>query len=227
MIGLGYANTLISCINKIMSLDFHYLQASRFFEYGTYTLFIDENKKMSPLRREVSLFDALCHPPSQSIRDLHSKNYASAESYFGASLERSLDPTLKSPFRDMIIDQWAETYDIVNRLNVGPKSAHFAMQPPGSFWKKHIHSTDCKQTLTFCYGFTEQAIEADNPSRFVVDNGVEHEFVYPSNRFYFTFRDNLAHRSISNEWRFFWIYDFDQHVEVPESDFIEMPIRFD
>jgi hypothetical protein len=227
MTGLGYASTLIVYINKIMSLDFSYLRSSRFFEYGTYTLFIDENKKMSALQRDVSLFDALCYPPSYSIRDLHSKNYASAESYFGASLERSLDPTLKFPFRDMIIDQWAETYDVVNRLKVRPKSVHFAMQPPGAFWNKHIHSVDCNQTLTFCYGFTEQAIDADEPSGFIVDNGTEHRFVYPDDKFYFTFKGNLAHRSISNEWRFFWIYDFDQHIEVPDSDFIQMPINFD
>ena len=226
MIGLGCANTLRSYINKIMPLDFHYLRSSRFFAGGTYVVALDEHKVMSAQQREVSLFDALCHP-SSSIRDLHSKNYASSESYFGASLERALDPTVRSPFKDIIIDQWAETYNVIDKLGVAPKSVHFAMQPPGAFWKKHIHSVDCKQTLTFCYGFAEQAIDSDKPSRFVVDNGVEHEFVYPSNKCYFTFRGNLAHQSVSNEWRFFWIYDFDQHIEVPESDFIEMPIRFD
>ena len=226
MIGLGCASTLTSYINKIMSLDFNYLRASRFFEYGAHTLTVDENKKMSALRRDVALFDALCYLTPQTIRDLHLKKYASAESYFGASLERSLDPTVKSEFKDMIVDQCAETYDVVNKLNVRPKAVHFAMQPPGAFWKKHTHSVDCKQTVTFSYGFSEQAITSDEPSRFIVDNGKEHEFVYPSNKFYFTFRDNLAHKSISNEWRFFWIYDFDQYVDVEASEFTQMPITF-
>ena len=75
--------------------------------------------------------------------------------------------------------------------------------------------------------FTEQAISADNHSRFIVDNGTEHSFVYTGNRFYFTFKDNLKHQSISNEWRFFWIYDFDQYIDIPNSDFTEMPIIID
>lgn len=224
MTGLGYVNTMKVYINKIMSLDFHYLQSSRFFQFGSYSLEFDENKECFVQKREVSLFDALWYPPSYSISDLHSKEYASSEGYFGASLERALDPTVKLPVRNTIVNQWNETYNTVNKLNVSPKVVHFAMQPPGALWNKHTHSVNCKQTLTFCYKFDEFAISNDEPSRFVVDNGTEHSFVYPGNRFYFTFKDNLKHQSISNEWRFFWIYDFDQYIDVPDSDFIEMPI---
>jgi len=211
-------------INKIMSLDFQYLQSSRFFQFGSYSLEFSENKEGSAQKRNISLFDAFWYPPTYSISDLHSKNYVSSEGYFGASLERALDPTVKLSVRNTIVNQWNETYNVVNKLNVSPKAVHFAIQPPGALWKKHTHSINCKQTLTFCYGFTEQAISGDNPSRFVVDNGTEYSFVYPGNRFYFTFKDNLKHQSISNEWRFFWIYDFDQYIDVPDSDFIEMPI---
>jgi hypothetical protein len=227
MIGLGCASTMKAYINKIMSLDFHYLQSSRFFQLGSYSLEFNENKEGFAQKREVSLFDAFWYPPLYSIFDLHSKEYASSEGYFGASLERALDPTVKLSVRNTIVNQWNETYNVVNKLNVSPKAVHFAIQPPGASWKKHTHSTNCKQTLTFCYMFTEQAISGDNHSRFIVDNGTEHSFVYPSNRFYFTFKDNLKHQSISNEWRFFWIYDFDQYIDIPNSDFTEMPIIID
>jgi hypothetical protein len=224
MIGLGCASTMKAYINKIMSLDFHYLQSSRFFQFGSYSLEFNENKEGSAQKREVSLFDSLWYPPSYSISDLHSKNYVSSEGYFGASLERALDPTVRLPVRNTIVSQWNETYNIVNKIKVRPKAAHFAMQPPGADWKKHDHSTNCKQILTFCYKFDEFAISNNEPSRFIIDNGIEHTFIYPNNKFYYTFRDNLFHKSISNEWRFFWIYDFDQYIDVPDSDFIEMPI---
>jgi hypothetical protein len=85
---------------------------------------------------------------------------------------------------------------------------------------------DCKQTLTFCYTFNDHAIEGPSDSKFIVDNGIEHEFIFPKDKFYFTFCDNLPHKSISNEWRFFWIFDFDQYINIPTIDFVEMPIKF-
>ncbi len=208
-------------------LDFHYLRVCKFFETGQYSFSLDNDGKLHVQKREVSLFDAHCYPSPHSIRALHEKKYQTSEAYLGASLSRALDSTVKETVRTAIIDQWAETYDIVNRLNVEPNSVHFAIQPPGAEWNKHNHSIDCKQTLTFCYTFNEYAIEGQGESKFVVENEIEYDFIFPKDKFYFTFRNNLLHKSISNEWRFFWIFDFDRYIDIPASDFVEMPIKFE
>lgn len=207
-------------------LDFHYLIVSKFFETGQYSFSLNDEGNLIVQKREVSLFDAHCSPSSQTIRRLHEKTYQTSEAYLGASLSRALDSTVKQSVRTAIINQWAETYDIVNQIDTEPSSVHFAIQPPGAEWNKHTHSIDCKQTLTFCYTFNEYAIDGSEQSRFVVENEIEHDFIFPKDKFYFSFRDNLPHKSISNEWRFFWIFDFDRYVDIPSSDFIEMPIRF-
>lgn len=224
MTGLGYNNDLIKYMeNKI---DFSYLIGSTFFYTGTNAMAPDENKKASYQKREIPLFDAYCGVTPTTIRDLHNKTYRSAEAYTGASLARALDPSVKKCVKTAVIDQWAETYDIVDSLSVKPGLVHFAMQAPGADWGRHIHSVDCKQTITFCYSYKDYCIESEEPSRFIVetDKG-DVSFPYPDGAFYFTFRDNPRHQSISNEWRFFWIYDFAEYVDVPELKLNHMKIE--
>lgn len=208
------------------NIDFYNLIASAFFYIGTTAMTPDENKNMVYQKRDVSLFDAYCNVTPTSIRELHNKTYRSSEAYMGASLARALDPSVRQNLRTAIIDQWAETYDIVNSLSVKPSLVHFAMQPPGAHWGRHTHSIDCKQILTFCYSYNDCRIENEEPSRFIIEtNKGDISFVYPNGSFYFTFRDNPIHQSISNEWRFFWIYDFAEYVEIPELKFNHMRIE--
>jgi hypothetical protein len=167
----------------VNELDFHYLRVCKFFETGQYSFSLSDDGVLSVQKREVSLFDAHCTPSSHSIRDLHNKTYQTSEAYLGASLSRALDATVKQTVRTTIIDQWAETYDVVNSLGIAPKSVHFAIQPPGAEWNKHTHSVDCKQTITFCYTFNEYAIEGLSDSKFIVDNGIEHEFIFLKDKF--------------------------------------------
>jgi hypothetical protein len=208
-------------------IDFYNLLACRLFDLGRYTLGVSETGEPQLLKRDVPLFDARLNSLPNEISKLHDKEYRTSEAYFGASLARHLDPTVKLPLRTAIINQWAETYEVVNRIPVIPSTVHFAMQPPAAPWKKHNHSMDCKQTLTFCYTFDEHSINNPEPSRFVINNnGIDYSFIYPKDKFYFTFRDNMLHESISNEWRFFWIFDFDQYIDIPDTNFIEMSVNF-
>ncbi len=204
-------------------INFSTLLQSRFYHLGLHS--VDSNNVHS--LRKISCFDAHCFPNKYSIKDLFLKNYSSSDGYIGVSLARALTPSIDQHLKNEIVEQWAQTLDIVNQIPVEPSNVHFAMQPPGVPLHKHVHSRECKQTVTFCFTFYNNAVTGSEPSRFIISKqDKDYNFYYPQGHFYYTFKDNPPHQSISNEWRFFWIHDFDQYVTVPANDFQKMEIEY-
>jgi hypothetical protein len=146
---------------------------------------------------------------------IRERDYQNVAMPVGPALSRALDSTVGDENRKALIDQWREVEAIVSALPVRPYVANLIVQPPAGADRLHTHAKVCKQTMTFCFTYTEESIESSSESHLFISDTIvpytnEHKIM-------FSFRDNPKHRSVSNEWRFFWVYDFDKYVEVPSN----------
>lgn len=133
------------------------------------------------------------------------------------ALELSDSKFLNFQFKKEITRQWMEVTDIVERLDKSPVSSMLVISQPGDIIPKHCHYK--KQTLTFCYKFDNDKLDSFDNSCIIVgpENNETQVNFDNSHKVYFTFLDNLAHGIKSNEWRFFWLNDFDEYVTIPKE----------
>jgi len=112
-------------------------------------------------------------------------------------------------FRKLIAKQWQEVVGIVNKLNSTPVLSFLFIVPPGASVHKHRHGHI--QTVTFCYSFDEEQVEHGD---YLLMDGKHIDFP-EENKFYFTFINNAEHEVFTSKWRFFFLHDFDEYVNVP------------
>ena len=135
-------------------------------------------------------------------------------------------------FRDILIEQWKEVISIVRKINSAKIIKGFLLiSEPGSPVMLHDHSRT-SQTITFCYRLsTNQNSNVEKSYIEVAHNDYQpHEgtksvkVYYPdSDKILFSLRGDPLHGSLSNEWRFFWAYDFAGSVTVPtDTDFVTL-----
>jgi hypothetical protein len=123
-------------------------------------------------------------------------------------------------FKKEIARQWLETSTIIEKLDKKPRWSILLITEPGIVVSKHTHKF--QQTLTFCYKFDDERADVFEDSCFILGpNGERQVNFTDDNKFYFTFLDYLPHEVRSNEWRFFWVYDFDEYITIPKEDEID------
>lgn len=134
---------------------------------------------------------------------------------------------LPMEFREEIATQWTEVTNCIMSLNRPdlPRESFFLIQEPGMYVPKHSHTAGCSQTITFCFTLEDDSInntEPDRKSNFTIykedKTEIEKSVLYPdTGKFYFEIVDNKLHDSYSDKWRFFWLYDFSNYQEVPDT----------
>jgi hypothetical protein len=92
----------------------------------------------------------------------------------------------------------------------------FLICPPGG-WAP-IHGHHCTHSVTFVYTYPQGKIEGDEESCLKMGYDLRHTLPFPKeNKLLFSFKDNPFHSNVNNEWRFFWINDFDDYFELPKD----------
>lgn len=125
---------------------------------------------------------------------------------------------LKSDYTDLIVQQWTEVAKIIKSLDKNPYSSSLFMIPPG--WKvgRHKHSGGCyggcKQIITFCYTFNSGKITGERPSSLIMGDDPYIVNFPEQEKVVFTMLDDERHGTESNEWRFFWVYSYNDYVTL-------------
>lgn len=139
---------------------------------------------------------------------------------------------IPTEFRDLLIEQWSEVNSIIQSMMksyVGESKiikGFLLISEPGLSVKLHDHAKT-SQTITFCYRLSiNQNSDSEKSYIEVAHNnyksiGKSVKVYYPdSDKIMFSLKGDPLHGSVSNEWRFFWAYDFDGLVPVPtDTDF--------
>jgi hypothetical protein len=204
-----------------MTIDFEALKSTPFYKLGR-VLYDPESDSI--IESPMCFYYAMNH----TMEDIRAKKNEplSTERWNHPSppLHKFLSDSLPSNLKQVILDQWIEVGSIVEGLGVKPITAHFVILPAGKNVITHRHMPICKHILTFMYRFMENSINTYDSSYLDINRKVQ---IYPdTDKVCFSIYDNLPHSSVSNEWRFFWVYDFDQYVNVPSDiDFLNMSER--
>lgn len=203
-------------------MDFEALRASRFYQIGRWVN--DEETGESSIV-EQSVFDTVPFSHSE-ISNLKQRDFSNNGPTVAPSLHKLLDPVIMPvEMRDLIVDQWTEVSSIIDTVGKKSFNSLLIIQPPGAFNPKHKHRSVTKRTITFCYKYDEDRIidEMKSKLRIELEEGKETVIMYPDvPKTLMLFTDNYPHKSISYEWRFYWVYDFDEHVDIPKDVFATM-----
>jgi len=190
------------------------------FDYQTGTYFLNKPSILF----ETSIFLRFHHDEINNFNELENKPGGFDKSQALVHLKKALlinDPLfLDIEFKKEIARQWLETSTIIDTLEKKPKWSILLINEPGIVVPKHTHKF--QQTLTFCYTFEdEKANVFDNSCLILGSNGERKVNFTNDKKSYFTILDFLPHEVRSNEWRFFWVYDFDEYVSIPKEDEID------
>lgn len=127
-------------------------------------------------------------------------------------------------FRIEIARQWVEVNKCIADLNRTDKSyeSFLIIQEPGKYISTHNHNHETNHSITFCYTFEDDAIVSDKLNACTVYQQdkikIDKVMKYPdSGKFYLEIIDNKPHDSHSDKWRFFWLNDFMEYKETPNS----------
>jgi hypothetical protein len=221
--------------NTRFPMDFKRFKDSAFLHFG-HSRF-DYTSGYNFIQRDAALYE------TSSFFGVHHTNLDkfNEDEYIPSGFAKSLtlchlknllsinDPLfLDFAFKKEITRQWIEVNAIIESLNQKPKFSMLVISEPGVAIPKHVHNVSVKQTLTFCYTFHDEKNNVFDNSCFIVGKNEERQVNFPnSDKFYFTFLDRLPHGLCSNEWNFFWSYDYSDYVDLPKEsdiDFIYLPI---
>lgn len=123
-------------------------------------------------------------------------------------------------FKIEIARQWLEVSNIIEKLGKRPSFSMLLINEPGVIIPKHSHIFP--QTLTFCYKFDQERVNAFDNSCLILGENSDRKLDFTNDdKFYFTFYDRLPHEVRSNEWRFFWFHDFIDYVDLPNESEID------
>lgn len=195
-----------------MSINFQELRSSHLYQLGTLSYL---RKTDTLFRSEIASFDIVSSPERILVEPL--RQYRSCDISVNTHLYRLLDNTNPPGVTELLVEQWKEVQTIVNQLPLKPHAGLMIMQPAGVPVRDHIHGGPTKQILTFTYCFPETRIENNEPSHLLVGDEPRKEYFPDSNKAISMFLDNERHATFSNEWRFYWAYDFANYFEVPDE----------
>lgn len=126
--------------------------------------------------------------------------------------------------RKDIATQWMSTLNVINQLNCEYESSFMLIGIGGSYLDRHKHAKFIKQTLTFQFDFPEFTNPKSNQDSYINlydDSGnVTHQLAKnKTNKSVFTISDNIRHDAYFKNLRFYWIYDFEEYLDLESVDF--------
>ena len=130
-----------------------------------------------------------------------------------SSFKYSLDAA-KPEVKRFIIEQWQEVETIMSEYVDKIAYSLLVIQVPGSTVSPHAHRANIKQTITFCFKFDEAAVQDKESGLFVHNKNVEFHSYGNSDKVLIIMNDNPIHSSYSREWRFYWVYDLNEKIDV-------------
>jgi hypothetical protein len=157
----------------------------------------------------------------------HEKTYVNVRLPPMAHLKRLLevrhDDFLSDDIRQEIIRQWTEVTNLLDMVKPSKSTvveSIMAVQRPGAYIPNHSH-TNVVTTLTFCYCFGNSLTNDIDAIRVAPYDEPNNPITYDypdTNKFYLTMNTKNYHDSSSSKWRFFWINDFFEPINVPKFD---------
>lgn len=136
------------------------------------------------------------------------------------SLVRS---TLPDELFNIISIQWQSVLNVINQINIEPEIGVLMIMLPDVHIVTHTHQSNIKQTLTFEFNFPEHNCDSKEESyiRLYLDNKIVNLKKGTSNKTAFTILDNVKHSAYCKNLKFFWVYDFSEHLDLSKVDFCD------
>lgn len=172
--------------------------------------------------KDTACYDALIVDESH-LDLLEVRKYPITVESVMPALARLIDAKNPRGFQQEIVKQWREVTSIVKSTGVQPTNSLFVVMPPGTKLIKHKHEPIAKQILVFGYKYDDEKIEnAEQPTRMYIGENGERTWYFPDDhKIILTMKGNPSHEPFTNEWRFFWTFDFPEYVTLDESVFSE------
>lgn len=129
-------------------------------------------------------------------------------------------------FRDELYSQYNEVqsaiqyiiknYNNNNEIPIRILRSRLVLSKPGLNIHRHHHHSP--MTITFCYKFDQNSVISNEPSHLILGNynNTVKAYVPKDDKFYFVMKNSPIHGAVTNEWRFWWISDFDKLVDIPD-----------
>jgi hypothetical protein len=198
-------------------MNFDELRKSRFYQIGRWTNDQDTHESFLV---EQAVYDTVAFD-SKDISELKYRSWSNSGPTVCPSLFRLLDPHhMPEDIMRLVAHQWEEVTSIIDTVGKKSFNSILIIQPAGVTGPRHFHRPITKRTITFCYTYQQNKIVGDMKSKLRI-NFTDDEatvIMYPdAPKMLMLFEDNYLHQSVSYEWRFFWVYDFDTHVDIPED----------
>jgi hypothetical protein len=193
-------------------IDFNALLNSHLFKLGTIAYFKPEERLF---HSTVASFDIVSSP--ERMLDEGPKPFKGSDISVNPHLYRIIDYTNIAGVNEVLIAQWREVQNIVSQLPLKPHAGLLIMEPAGVPVRYHTHSHITKQILSFSYCWPETAVDNTERSHLIVGSEFKKAYFPDSVKAVSRFFDNDRHGAMSNEWRFYWAYDFDGYFDVPDE----------
>ena len=200
-------------------MNFENLRKSSFFKFGKLRF---DASSLTIIEKDVANYDTLCFT---TVNEDIWNNIDTPSSFAGKGgtyplphLRRILTSGLiETDVKYALCSQWIEVNKVLEKMQgTGVIHSLLLIQPPGTIVPRHAHA--CKQTITFCYKFDDEKLENGDKSHFVVGSSDTRIDMIQDDKFCFMFRDSKPHSTYTNEWRFWWFFDYDRYLEFPKDN---------
>ena len=192
-------------------MDFDALRNSQFYKLGQLSYNFSTDTVFSA---PFASYDIGSKSELMSV--MPKKNYSSSRGSIKPHLYRLMGTEMPTEFLDLISSQWLDMLERIKHIDEQSLLSTFVIQSPGSTIPRHGHLPTTKQILTYCFRFKEQAIESADKSHMNVGPDEQQRRVdfIDEDKIVFTILDNQKHDATTNEWRFFWVFDFQKKFEL-------------
>jgi hypothetical protein len=173
---------------------------------------------------KIAIYDTAAYSINESILDRDVDNSPMIETRVYTSLFYNLIySTLLKGVKQKIVYQWTSTIKVIKQIGINPRSSFLMVSIGGSYASKHKHDPTVKQTLTFKFEFPEftDSLYRDDAINLYNENDViTHRLLTgKTNKSVFVIKENMKHDAHSKCLKFFWIYDFDEYLDLSNIDF--------
>lgn len=202
--------------------DLDYFVKSTFCKKGSVVL--NTNNKNPQFRMDrIIQFDASL-PDFKKVNSLIDfRNRQNSETInIWPSLYTSLTrSTLSEEMFTLISSQWKSVLNVIRQIDQEPDIGSLMIMSPDVSVIKHTHQPSIKQTLTFEFNFPEYTCDSSNESdiSLYVDDQVLKLKHGSTNKTVFTILDNIEHSAYCKNLKFFWVYDFNNYIDLTKVDF--------
>jgi hypothetical protein len=200
-----------------MTINFKELRESILYNAGRFVYNADKQRH-TMVSQAVFTLDIFS---SEDIANIPIRKWSYGGYSIGPSLFRLLDKSVlpNSDTIEFIVKQWMEVDEIIQTVGQKPICAILIMVPPDATNPDHSHRLSTETTITFCYRFEKNNDFDIHKNRLYMNIDGEDRYIpYPdSDKTLMLFDNNYPHHTENDDWRFFWVYDFDTKVSISEN----------